>query len=52
MKLVYGTLIRVSEKWQRIKMTPLELTILKNIRKLMGGEKNERFISFQFDKVA
>jgi len=51
LKLVYGTLIRASEKWQRIKMTPLELALLKNVRKLMGGEENSRFISFSFEKV-
>ncbi len=51
LKLVYGTLIRASEKWQRIKMSSLELALLKNIRKLMGGEENSRFISFSFEKV-
>jgi transposase-like protein len=51
LKLIYGTLIRVSEKWQRIKMTPFELGLLKNIRKIMGGEENEKFISIPLDKA-
>ncbi|MBN1545859.1 MAG: IS256 family transposase [Syntrophaceae bacterium] len=52
LKLVFGTLIRVSEKWKNIKMTPLELELLRNLRKLMGGKENEKFISFSFEKVA
>jgi len=30
-ELVYGTMIRVSEKWKKIKMTEYELTILRNL---------------------
>jgi transposase-like protein len=33
--LVFGVLIRASEKWQRVKMTELELAHLRNIRKIM-----------------
>jgi hypothetical protein len=32
-------------------MTPFELGLLKNIRKIMGGEENEKFISIPLDKV-
>lgn len=49
-KLVYGTMIRVSEKWKKIKMTEYELTILRNMRSLFGwkdrGEEN--FISKKY----
>jgi putative transposase len=41
LKLVYATLIRVSERWHRVKMTNYDLTILKNIRKLYGWEEDE-----------
>ncbi len=49
-KLVYGTMIRVSEKWKKIKMTEYELTILRNMRSLFGWDKTkdnneENFIS-------
>ncbi len=49
-KLVYGTMIRVSEKWKKIKMTEYELTILRNMRSLFGWDKSkdngeENFIS-------
>ncbi len=36
MKLTFGTLIRVSEKWKRIRMSELDLARLRNIRQLMG----------------
>jgi len=53
MKLVFATLIRVSEKWKRIKMTNLERTVLKNIRKLMSGtEQESEFLSFEFEIAA
>jgi putative transposase len=41
LKLVYATLIRVSERWHRVKMNNYDLTILKNIRKLYGWEEDE-----------
>ena len=41
LKLVYATLIRVSEKWNRISMNDLDLTLLKNIRKLCGFKNND-----------
>ncbi len=50
MKLVFGTMIRVSEKWKRIKMTRYDLTLLKNIRSLFGWKENsdENFISKKY----
>ena len=48
LKLVYATLIRVSEKWNRISMNDLDLTLLKNIRKLYGFKQNDdEFISMK-----
>jgi putative transposase len=48
LKLVYATLIRVSEKWNRISMNDLDLTLLKNIRKLYGFEQqHDGFISMK-----
>jgi len=46
LKLVYSTLIRVSEKWHRISMSELDLVLLKNIRKLYQfAENGDGFIS-------
>jgi putative transposase len=48
LKLVYATLIRVSEKWNRISMNDLDLTLLKNIRKLYGFKHHDdEFISMK-----
>lgn len=49
-KLVYGTMIRVSEKWKKIKMTEYELTILRNMRSLFGWKDSseENFISKKY----
>jgi transposase-like protein len=48
LKLVYATLIRVSEKWNRISMNDLDLTLLKNIRKLYGfKQQDDEFISMK-----
>lgn len=48
LKLVYATLIRVSEKWRRVKMSKLDLTLLKNIRKLYGfKDDGDGFISMK-----
>ncbi len=48
LKLVYATLIRVSEKWNRISMNDLDITLLKNIRKLYGFEHHDDgFISMK-----
>lgn len=41
LKLVYATLIRVSEKWRRVKMSDYDLSLLRNIRHLYGWKKNE-----------
>lgn len=38
MKLVYGTLIRSAERWQRVIMSDLDLTILKNLKKTIAGK--------------
>jgi len=40
-KLVYGVLIRASNRWQRVTMSELDLTILKNIRKTIVGKEND-----------
>jgi len=46
LKLVYATLIRVSERWQKVNMSAYDLTLLKNLRKLYGWEEDENgFIS-------
>jgi putative transposase len=48
LKLIYATLIRVSQKWQRISMNDLDLVLLKNIRKLYGFENSDdQFISMK-----
>jgi len=41
MKLVYAMMVRVSEKWRRVKMSDYDLTILRNLRKLYGWEESE-----------
>lgn len=41
LNLVYATLIRVSERWHRVKMRKYDLTILKNIRELDGWKEDE-----------
>jgi len=38
MKLVYGTLIRSAARWQRVIMSDLDLTILKNLKKTIAGK--------------
>jgi transposase-like protein len=48
LKLVYATLIRVSEKWRKVKMSEYDLTLLRNIRHLYGWKKSDDgFISKQ-----
>jgi putative transposase len=48
LKLVYATLIRVSERWHKVKMSQLDLTLLKNIRKLYGwSDGQDGFISMK-----
>ena len=52
-KLVFGTMIRVSEKWKRMKMAEFELTILRNMRSIFGWDKvtetnGENFISKRY----
>ena len=48
LKLVYSTLIRVSEKWKRISMSELDLVLLKKIRSLYDPNiKDENFISMK-----
>lgn len=45
-KLVYSTLIRVNEKWRRVKMSEYDLALLRNIRHLYGWKEYENgFIS-------
>lgn len=45
LKLVFAVLIRVSMRWQRVKMTDWDLTLLKNIRALKGWSDNDGWIS-------
>ncbi len=46
LKLVYATLIRISEKWRRVKMSDYDLALLRNIRTLYGWKDDEqKFIS-------
>jgi transposase-like protein len=40
-KLVFGVLIRASRRWNRVKMTRLELAQLRNIRKLMRPDQDD-----------
>ncbi|HET6567377.1 MAG TPA: IS256 family transposase [Rhodothermales bacterium] len=47
-KLVYAVLVRASRRWQRVRMTPLELAQLRNIRRLMRPQdSDEETISFR-----
>lgn len=47
-KLVYAVLVRASRRWQRVRMTPLELAQLRNIRRLMRPKDAEdETISFR-----
>jgi hypothetical protein len=41
-KLVFGVLIRVSRRWNRVKMTHLELAQLRNIRKFMNPDSDKQ----------
>jgi len=45
LKLIYATLIRVSEKWRRIKMSEYELTLLRELRNLYNWKEENGFIS-------
>lgn len=48
LKLVYATLIRVSERWHRVNMSKYDLTVLKNIRDLYGWEEDKNgFLSYK-----
>ncbi len=48
LKLVYSTLIRVSEKWRRISMNDFDLVLLKKIRSLYDPNNyDENFISMK-----
>lgn len=40
-KLVFGVLIRASRRWNRVKMTRLELAQLRNIRKFMNPDQDD-----------
>ena len=41
-KLVFGVLIRASRRWNRVKMTRLELAQLRNIRKFMRPDQDDK----------
>lgn len=46
LKLTYATLIRVSERWNKVTMSEYDLMLLRNLRKLYGWEEEQnRFIS-------
>jgi transposase-like protein len=49
LKLVFGTLIRVSKKWQRVQMSDFDLALLKKLRKLQAPKALEEasFISWK-----
>ena len=48
LKLVYGVLIRASQRWRRVKMTDFELVQLRKIRAIMCPETTEsETISFR-----
>jgi len=47
-----GTLIRASDHWRQVKMTPLELTVLRRIRRLLGGAEASPFPSLDSPKAA
>ncbi len=48
LKLVYASLIRVSQRWRCVSMSEYDLALLKNIRKLYGFKEDEHgFISMK-----
>jgi transposase-like protein len=49
LKLVFATLIRASDKWNKVAMSEYDLALLKNIRKLYGWKNidNDDFISLK-----
>jgi transposase-like protein len=48
LKLVYSTLIRVSEKWRQISMNEFELVLLKKLRKLYAPDmEDDNFIAMK-----
>jgi transposase-like protein len=48
LKLVYSTLIRVSEKWRRISMNEFDLVLLKKLRKLYAPDsEDDNFIAMK-----
>jgi len=46
LKLVYATMVRISQKWCRVRISDYDLVLLKNLRKLYNwGENDKGFIS-------
>jgi len=41
LKRVCATMVRVSRKWHRVKMSDYDLAILRNLRKLYGWEEDD-----------
>ena len=41
MKLDFGTMIRISDKWRDLKMSDYDLKLLRNIRALLGWNKSK-----------
>ncbi len=41
LKLVYATMVRVSRKWRRVKMSEYDLAVLRNLRRLYGWKEDE-----------
>lgn len=40
LKLVYATMVRVSRKWRRVKMSEYDLSVLRNLRDLYGWKED------------
>ncbi len=47
MKLVFGVLLRVSQRWNRVSMTENELILLRNVRQLKNHSENTNYISYR-----
>jgi transposase-like protein len=45
LKLIYATLIRVSEKWRRIRMSEYDLIVLKKLKDFYDWQDEDGFIS-------
>jgi putative transposase len=41
LKLVYATMIRISHKWRRVKMSAYDVVVLRNLRNLYGWKEDD-----------